>query len=220
YSSQSFYGRYPAQQQSTFRFLSCVRLRAHFVLQPPFQLAAPRGQRVAHREVDARDQEIDQEGLEDRVVDQLPRANQLDEAHDGSQRRVLDDLHHEAHRGRRCDAHRLRQNDQPQALGPRQRQAFGGFPLSPGHGLDAAAPYLAKVGADVDDHRYAGRHQAGQGKPRDAQPEIGHEKQHQQRRALNDLYVYIGQPTDGGDRADAAQGHHTPRHAAADESDQ
>src|SRR4051812_14078821 len=63
---------------------------------PLFQFLAEQGEGIAHREIGDGDDGVDDERLEQRVVDDLARAHQFDEADDGGERGVLDDLHHEA----------------------------------------------------------------------------------------------------------------------------
>ena len=75
----------------------------------------------------------DLEGLEGRVVDQLPGAGQLDEADDRDDRGVLDQLHQEADGRRQRDAHRLRQDDVAVLLRP------GAAPATPRPPIAAAA---------------------------------------------------------------------------------
>src|ERR1700754_957187 len=79
-------------------------------MQSPFENAARDRQRIADREIDRRNDDEDEEGLEGGVVDALAGARQLDETDHRGERGVLHHLHHESDRRRRCDAHRLRQN--------------------------------------------------------------------------------------------------------------
>src|ERR1700738_4043373 len=116
----------------------------------PLEMAAGQRQRVAQREIDGGDDAEDGERLEGRVVDDLARARELDEADHRRQRRVLHDLHHEAHRRRNGDAHRLRQHDIGILLEAVESQAVRGLPLRARHRLDAAAPDLAQEGRGVE----------------------------------------------------------------------
>src|SRR4030095_4516285 len=77
----------------------------------PFHALGCRRQREAKREVDDRDGNEHDEGLEGRVVDELGGARDLHTADDRSDRCVLHDLHREAHRRRNRQAQRLRQHD-------------------------------------------------------------------------------------------------------------
>src|SRR3954471_6671813 len=58
----------------------------------------PPGQRETQAEIDQRDQRIDHEGTERRVVEHGAGFGQLDEADDRGQRRALDHLHGETDR--------------------------------------------------------------------------------------------------------------------------
>src|SRR5579872_2673614 len=122
----------------------------------PFQGARRQRQRVAHREVDRGDDGEDDERLEGRVVDDLARARELDEADHRGERGVLDDLHHEADGRRDGELHRLRQHHVGVLLEAVEAKAIGGFPLGARHRLDAAAPDLAQEGRGIEGERETG----------------------------------------------------------------
>src|SRR6185437_13099355 len=98
----------------------------------PLERARGERQRIAQDEVDGADDGEDGEGLEGRVVDDLPGARQLDEADHRGQRGVLHDLHHEAHGGRDRQPQRLRQHDVDVLLEAVEAQAVGRLPLGLG----------------------------------------------------------------------------------------
>src|SRR5471030_3130617 len=125
----------------------------------PLERARGERQRVAQDEVDGPDDDEDDERLEGRVVDDLARAGEFDEADHRGKRRVLHDLDHEAHRGWNGDAHRLRQHDIGILLETVEAQAIRRFPLGARHGLDAAAPDLAQEGRGVEREGGARRNQ-------------------------------------------------------------
>ena len=105
----------------------------------PLQLRLNSDSGIAEREIDDGDDRVDHERLEQRVVDDLARPRQLDEADDRGERGVLDDLHHEADRRRRRDPDRLRQDHLDHALGPAQRQALRPPPIA-GAARDSMQP--------------------------------------------------------------------------------
>src|SRR5438132_1422843 len=81
----------------------------------------------------------------------LGRARELGEADDGGKRRSLEELDQEPHGGRKSDAKRLGQDDEPELREVPEAQRVGRFPLFAGHGLDASAPDLAEERARVQD---------------------------------------------------------------------
>src|SRR5471032_143014 len=77
----------------------------------PFKGATPSRERITKNEIQHHRAPEIQEGLERRVVQHLGVVGKLGIAdHQRCDRRVLDDLHQEAHGGRRRDAQRLRQD--------------------------------------------------------------------------------------------------------------
>src|SRR5471030_1184587 len=94
----------------------------------PLERARGERQRVAQGEVDGADDDEDEEGLESRIVDDLARAGEFDEADHRGERRVLHDLHHEAHRRRNGDPHRLRQHHVGILLEAVEAEAIRGLP--------------------------------------------------------------------------------------------
>src|SRR5579871_102101 len=106
----------------------------------PFEETAGQRQRVAHGKIDRGHDAEDDEGLEGRVVDDLACARELDKADHRSQRRVLHDLHHEAHGRRNSHPDGLRQYYVGILLEAIEAEAIGSFPLRARHRLDAAAP--------------------------------------------------------------------------------
>ena len=115
------------------------------------------------------------------------------------------------------DAHCLRQDHVRQPLPPAQRQAFGRFVLGARHGFDAAAPDLAEVGGDIDAQPEAGGGQRLDAQAQGRQAEIGQRQEHQQRRALHQLYIQHGQVAHGRRAINPQDGHGKPQQAAADE---
>src|SRR5882672_662308 len=187
---------------------------------PPFQRAGGDRQRIAQREIDGADRGEDDERFEGRVVDDLPGARQLDETDHRGKRGVLHDLHHEAHRGRNCEAHRLRQDHVGILLDAAEAEAVGGLPLRAGHGLDAAAPDLAQEGRGVERQRNAGGDQRDQLVAQDAQAEIRQEQHDQERRALDQLDVAAGYATQEPDLRQAHQSERQADDGATQKGDQ
>src|SRR5476649_2194183 len=141
----------------------------------PLEMAAGQRQGIAQREINGGDGAEDGERLEGRVVDDLSGARELDEADHRGERRVLHDLHHEAHRRRNGDAHRLRQHDVGILLEAVEAEAIRRLPLGARHGLDAAAPDLAQEGRGVERERHARRNQRRQLVAHDAEAEVRQE---------------------------------------------
>src|SRR5471030_2820869 len=158
----------------------------------PLERARGERQRVAQGEVDGADDDEDDEGLEGRIVDDLARAREFDEADHRGERRVLHDLHHETHRRRNGDAHRLRQHDIGILLEAVEAQAIRRLPLGARHGLDAAAPDLAQEGRGVEREGDAGGYQRRQLVAHDAEPEVRQEQHDQQRCPLDQLDIGTG----------------------------
>src|SRR2546428_12967315 len=79
-------------------------------IEASFDFLGPPGQREAQAEIDQRDQRVDQERSEGRVVEHGAGLGQLDEADDRGERGALDDLYREPHRRRDRDARGLRQD--------------------------------------------------------------------------------------------------------------
>src|SRR3954453_9275263 len=80
-------------------------------MQTALQVAAPLGEREAHREVDRRDDDEHGHRPEGRGVGDLRLPGQLDEADRRGKRGVLDELDEEADGRRDGDPHRLRHDD-------------------------------------------------------------------------------------------------------------
>src|SRR5450830_1766699 len=136
-------------------------------MQFPFKVLAQRRQRIANAKIDQRHTAEDGEGLEGRVVDDLAGTRKVEKTDDRSQRRVLDDLHHEADRGWNGDLEGLRQDHLLQLFKTVEAETGRGFPLSLRHRFDAAAPDFAKEGGAIHGKRNTGRHQRRQGKAGD-----------------------------------------------------
>ncbi len=111
------------------------------------------GEREAEREVDQRDQRVDEERAEGRVVQHRAGLGQVDEADDGGERRALDHLHREADRRRDGDAQRLRQDHVAHLLDIGEGERFAGFPLALRQRFDAAAPDLGEERAGPERQR-------------------------------------------------------------------
>src|SRR5882757_1889123 len=88
----------------------------------PFKIAAETGERKADQEIDRRHGREDLERPERRVVDELPRARQLDKPDNRDDRCVLHQLNQEADRGRQRYPDRLRNDDVAVLLRTRQRE--------------------------------------------------------------------------------------------------
>src|SRR5580704_13230300 len=109
-------------------------------MEPPLEPAGYLRQREAEREVDGGHDQVDGEGAEGGGGGELALAGELDEADDGSQRGVLDELDQEAHGGRNSKPECLRHNDITQLLGETEAQRGAGLPLGAWDRLQAAAP--------------------------------------------------------------------------------
>src|SRR6266540_1545590 len=142
------------------------------------------GQREAKREIDQRDQRINQERPEGRVVEHGAGLGHLDEADDRGERRAFDDLDREADGRRDGDPKSLRQDDVAHLLDKAEREARGSFPLAARHRFDAAAPNLGQEGAGPEREREPGRHPWADLDPEQSDAEEEQEQLHQQRRAL------------------------------------
>src|SRR5258705_8990154 len=82
---------------------------------------APARERIAQHEIESADQPEHEERLKDRVVDDLARARQFDEADHRCERRHLDHLHQKADSGRQRETHRPWNDHEAQALPACQR---------------------------------------------------------------------------------------------------
>src|SRR5260221_2829100 len=199
--------------------LLCTRDKRTTDMEPPFKPPAECREGKADEEVERRDAAEDGQRLEGQVVDQLAGPGELDEADEGGQRRILDDLHHDAdgRRGRHADG--LRNDDVPKLLYATEAERGRTLPLRARHGLDAAAPYLAEEGARIERQRQGGGGDRRQVGADEAEPEIPDEELDQQRRALDDLNVDPGQRPYRPRPRDTAERHEPTDEAAADEGD-
>src|SRR3954451_2115762 len=122
-------------------------------IESAFDLLGAPGQRETQAEIDQRDQRVDHEGAEGRVVEHGTGLGQFDKADDRGQRRALDHLHGETDGRSDRDPRGLRQDDVAHLLEIAEREAGGGFPLPPRDRLDAAAPDLGQKGAGPERQR-------------------------------------------------------------------
>src|SRR5439155_3336630 len=113
-------------------------------IEAAFDFLRPPRQWEAEAEIDQRDQRVDQERPEGRVVEHGAGLGQFDEADDRGERRALDDLHGETNGRRDRDARGLRQDDVAHLLDVAERQSGGRLPLALRYRFDAAAPDLGQ----------------------------------------------------------------------------
>src|SRR5258705_12494838 len=95
-----------------------------------FDFLRPPGQREAETEIDQRDQRIDQERPEGRVVEHGAGLGQFDEADDRGERGALDDLHGEANGRCDRDARGLRRDNVGRLLRVAEPEAGGRLPMA------------------------------------------------------------------------------------------
>src|SRR4051794_25522306 len=163
-------------------------------IEPSFDFLRPPRQREAQAEIDQRDQRVDQERSEGRIVEHGAGLGQLDEANDRGERGALDDLYGEADGRRDRDARGLRQDDVAHLLDVAEREAGGRLPLALRYRFDAAAPDLGqeRTGPECQRQRRRCPRRDLDAEQRDAEEE---QKQlHQQRRALEELDIDLGEP--------------------------
>src|SRR5206468_5797966 len=98
-------------------------------IEAAFDLFRPPGQRETQAEIDQRDQRVDHERPEGRVVEHGAGLGQFDEADDRGQRGALDNLDRETDGRRDGDPRGLRQDDVAHLLDVAEREAGRGFPL-------------------------------------------------------------------------------------------
>src|SRR5436190_16904261 len=92
-------------------------------IEAAFDFFRPPGQRETQAEIDQRDQRVDHERPEGRVVEHSAGLGQFDEADDRGERRALDDLHGETNRWCDRNARGLRQDHVAHLLDIFERQA-------------------------------------------------------------------------------------------------
>src|SRR5438034_2504881 len=185
-------------------------------MEPPFQPAAPLGEREAEREIKRGDGEVDGERLEGRGSRGLALAGQLDEADGRGERGVLDQLDEESHGRRRRDPERLRHDHVAQLMAEAEAERGAGLPLRLRDGGERAAPDLAEEGAGIDRQRRDGGGPGIDREAEDGKPEIKPEDPHQQRRALDQLGVRRAEQSQRRYTAEAQQRHDRADEAAAD----
>src|SRR5579872_225672 len=104
----------------------------------PFEPMGEPRQREAQCKIDRRDQRVDKERPEGRVVQHGAGFGEVDEADDRGERRAFNDLHGEADGRRNRDPECLRQDHVPHLVDIAHGERVGRFPLSLRNGVDAA----------------------------------------------------------------------------------
>src|SRR6185295_19479162 len=125
-------------------------------IEASFDFLRPPGQRETQTEIDQRDQRVDQERPEGRIVEHGAGLGQFDEADDRGERRALDDLHGETNGRRDRDARGLRQDHVAHLFDVVEREAGGSLPLALRYRLDAAAPDLGQERTGPERQRQRG----------------------------------------------------------------
>ena len=186
----------------------------------PFQELGITGERITEHEITERDEAIDEEGLKSRVGNHRTGLGQFGEADDRSDRCAFHHLHGEAHGRRDGEPRRLRQNDVAHLLAIGHGETGAGFPLAGRHRFDAAAPDLSEEGAGKKRQAEArgepGRHVEAE--QRESEKE--REQLQQQRRALEQFDMHLGQRARRPAPADTGEQHQQPGGAAEHESNQ
>src|SRR5260221_14184503 len=176
---------------STFSAPKCLVTSAISTsgMKPPFQPAAPLGEREAEQEIEGSDRQVDGEGLEGRSCRGMALARQLDEADGRRERGVLDQLDEEPHGRRRRDPKCLRHDHVAQLVDESQAERGPGLPLRLRDGEQRAAPDLAEEGTGIDRQRRRGGGPGVDREAEDGEAEIEPEDPDQERRALDELGI-------------------------------
>src|ERR1700722_13998197 len=172
---------------------------------PQLKMARIARQWKAHREIDERDETIDREWLEGRVVDGVRGPHQFLEADDRGDGRHLHELHQETHHRSARDRKSLWQDHEAHLLDVMEADALGGIPLAERNGLDAAAPDLGKEGTGAERQADNGGGPGLDAHPDERQPEEYEKELHQERRALEQADVELCEPSEPAPRGDARQ---------------
>ena len=112
-----------------------------------FEPATDDRQRKTHEKIEQGRQEIDLQRLERGVADNLGCARQFGDAHNGSERCILDEHHKKADGWRRRNLYRLRNDDEAHGIDAAKPQCMRSFALPHGHRIDGTTPNLPRKAA-------------------------------------------------------------------------
>src|SRR3954470_22333086 len=150
--------------------------------------------------------------------DQPRHVQEVVEAHDEDERRVLEQRDEAVDDAGNDEPQRLGQDDQPHALPVAEPHGLGRLVLALGDGLEAAADHLGEVGAREDrdaDERTGQLVDRPAGREEQRQHHRGHEQYSDQRHAADDLDEgdaqaaddrQVGAPPEGEDDAERERG--------------
>ena len=146
-------------------------------------------QRVAEREVEGRDHEVDLERAERLGGDQLALRHQLGGRDRDQQRRRLEQVDEHRVRARQRRAQRLREDDVRERRAAAQAERLGRLLLAAVHAGDRRAEDLRQVGRVEDDQAQRAGLKTLSRTPCDGEPEVGQEDDREQRDVLEQLGV-------------------------------